>query len=174
MAQRICIAVALAGRPKLLVADEPTTALDVTVQAEVLNLLRRICDETGMAVLIITHDLGVIADICQRAVVMYAGEVAEFGTVDEVMTSPAHPYTQALLGANPIFAEEGEALPSIPGTVTPPSDWPIGCHFADRCPFQVAECLIGPIPLLDVGTSHLCRCPYGPRVIIEIERRVHD
>ena len=171
MAQRICIAVALAGRPKLLVADEPTTALDVTVQAEILNLLRRISEETGMAVLIITHDLGVVADLCRRAIVMYAGEVAEIGSVNEIMTTPAHPYTQALLAANPIFATDGEALPSIPGTVTPPAEWPVGCHFADRCAFQIEACLTAPIPLLEVDTNHYCRCPYGPRISIEIGRR---
>jgi peptide/nickel transport system permease protein len=159
MAQRVCIAAALAGRPKLLVADEPTTALDVTIQAEILDLLRTIRDETGMAVLLITHDLGVVADVCDRAVVMYAGEVVEFGSVRQVMRSPLHPYTKALIAANPTFAVRGEELQTIPGAIITPLEWPVGCHFANRCSYRIDTCTVAPIPLVVVGEAHFSRCP---------------
>ncbi|MCZ0985522.1 dipeptide/oligopeptide/nickel ABC transporter permease/ATP-binding protein [Streptomyces diastatochromogenes] len=120
MAQRVAIALALAGRPKLLIADEPTTALDVTVQAEILTLLRNLQADTGMAVLIVTHDWGVVADLCHRAVVMYAGQVVEAADVEEMFARPLHPYTAGLLAANPHRAREGEPLPTIPGRSPPP------------------------------------------------------
>jgi peptide/nickel transport system permease protein len=158
MAQRVCIAMALAARPKLLVADEPTTALDVTVQAEILALLRDLQHRFGMAVLLITHDFGVLADECERAVVMYAGEVVETATVDELYTRPRHPYTAALLAANPHLARTGQPLPSIRGTVPKPGEWPPGCHFRARCPLAQPACGDGPIPFTRVGSAHLSRC----------------
>ena len=143
MAQRVAIALALTGQPKLLVADEPTTALDVTVQAEILSLLRALVRDTDLSVVVVSHDLGVVADICDDVAVMYAGQVVESGTAEAVLDDPTHPYTMALLGANP-HVPDGEPVPlrlaSIPGTVPPPGAWPSGCRFAMRCQFARAEC----------------------------------
>jgi peptide/nickel transport system permease protein len=158
MAQRVCIAMALAAKPKLLIADEPTTALDVTVQAEILALLRDLQHRLGMAVLLITHDWGVLADKCERAVVMYAGEVVETAGVDHLCAQPRHPYTAALLAANPHRARTGQPLPSIPGAVPKPGEWPTGCHFQSRCPFVQPACGKGSIPLTRVASGHLSRC----------------
>ena len=140
MAQRVSIAIALAGRPRLLVADEPTTALDVTVQAEILDLLRQLQRDTEMSIMFVTHDWGVVADICDRAVVMYAGQVVERATVREVFADPLHPYTQGLRSSSPHHARRGEPMPAIGGMVPPPTDWPTGCHFAPRCPVATAAC----------------------------------
>jgi peptide/nickel transport system permease protein len=143
MAQRVAIALALTGQPKLLIADEPTTALDVTVQAEILSLLRALVRDTGLSVVIVSHDLGVVADICDDVSVMYAGEVVESGDAAPVLDEPAHPYTMALLGANP-HVPDGEPVPirlaSIAGTVPSPGNWPTGCRFASRCQFAEDKC----------------------------------
>jgi len=165
MAQRVAIALALAGTPDLLIADEPTTALDVTVQAEILNLLRALRARTGMAVVLVTHDWGVLADLCERAVVMYAGEVVEQASVSDLYHGPRHPYTLALLAANPHLAAVGQALPAIPGTVPPPSAWPTGCHFQPRCPYATEECGVGAIPLTTVATGHDTRCIHVDRLV---------
>jgi peptide/nickel transport system permease protein len=160
MAQRVSIAGALAGRPRVLVADEPTTALDVTIQGEILDLLRQLQVETGMAIVLITHDLGVVADICDRVAVMYAGEIVELADVADVFEHPAHPYTRALLDSNPLASDRGAPLPVIPGTVPSPANWPVGCHFGERCRFQIAGCVVHPVPLVPVdgGRSHDSRC----------------
>jgi peptide/nickel transport system permease protein len=146
----VCIALALTGEPQLLIADEPTTALDVTVQAEILSLLRALVRNTGLSVVIVSHDLGVVADICDDVAVMYAGAVVESGTAAAVLDDPAHPYTMALLGANP-HVPEGEPVPvrlaSIPGTVPAPGSWPTGCRFASRCQFVQDTCT-APFPAL--------------------------
>ncbi|MCW4386229.1 dipeptide/oligopeptide/nickel ABC transporter permease/ATP-binding protein [Salinibacterium sp. SYSU T00001] len=150
MAQRVAIALALAGRPKLLIADEPTTALDVTVQAEILSLLRGLVAETGMSMVMVTHDFGVVADICDEVVVMYAGQVIESGTVHDVLGAAEHPYTTALLAADPhagLGVVGQERLASIPGQVPQPRDWPTGCRFADRCAFAQPQCVV-PVPLI--------------------------
>ena len=150
MAQRVAIALALTGQPKLLIADEPTTALDVTVQAEILSLLRALVRDTGLSVIIVSHDLGVVADICDDVAVMYAGQVVESGTAARVIDDPTHPYTMALLGANP-HVPDGEPVPlrlaSIPGTVPSPGSWPTGCRFASRCQFAQEKCAT-PFPAL--------------------------
>jgi peptide/nickel transport system permease protein len=160
MAQRVCIALALTGEPQLLVADEPTTALDVTVQAEILSLLRALVRDTGLAMVIVSHDLGVVADICDDVAVMYAGEVVESGTAAAVLDDPAHPYTMALLGANP-HVPEGEPVPlrlaSIPGTVPPPGSWPTGCRFATRCQFAQEQCTV-PFVSLPAHADGSVRC----------------
>ncbi|MDX2939544.1 dipeptide/oligopeptide/nickel ABC transporter permease/ATP-binding protein [Streptomyces ipomoeae] len=158
MAQRVNIALALAGRPRLVIADEPTTALDVTVQAEILALLRELQQSTGMAILLITHDWGVVADIADRAVVMYAGEVVEQAGVDRLFRAPRFPYTAALLAADPSTAAEGTRLPTLPGRVPPPGAWPTGCRFAGRCAHVREKCTGGPIPLLQVGRDTTTRC----------------
>lgn len=143
MAQRISIALALTGEPKLLIADEPTTALDVTVQAEILSLLRHLVKTTGLSVVMVSHDLGVVADICDTVAVMYAGQVIESGPAADVLENPVHPYTMALLAANPHVPEEVDVpvrLASISGTVPAPGNWPVGCRFAGRCPFVRDTC----------------------------------
>ena len=171
MAQRVAIALALAGDPRLLIADEPTTALDVTVQAEILALLRTLQAETGMSVLIVTHDWGVVADLCRRAVVMYAGQVVEYAEVDAMFRQPHHPYTQGLLAANPHLAVEGEPLPTIPGTVPAPRDWPSGCRFNDRCPYATAECSAAPVALTEPEADRLSRCLHSDQLVLEGGRR---
>jgi len=133
MRQRVMIAMALSCEPKLLIADEPTTALDVTIQAQILELLAALRRRHGMAVLLITHDLGVVAEVCDRVVVMYAGQVVETGTVHEIFADPRHPYTRGLLDSLPSVDDPGQRLRSIPGTVPNPIAWPEGCRFRDRC-----------------------------------------
>jgi peptide/nickel transport system permease protein len=160
MAQRVGIAAALAGDPKVLIADEPTTALDVTVQAEILDLLRDL-QATGMAIILVTHDWGVVSDLCQSAVVMYAGQVVEQGTVTDLVHDPRHPYTAALLDANPHNAKPGKPLRVIDGTVPAPANWPLGCRFANRCRFAHSDCTQAPIRLHTLGDpSRTSRCNY--------------
>jgi peptide/nickel transport system permease protein len=160
MAQRVAIALALTGEPELLIADEPTTALDVTVQAEILSLLRALVRDTGLSVVIVSHDLGVVADICDDVAVMYAGAVVEAGSAAAVLDDPAHPYTMALLAANP-HVSEGEPVPvrlaSIAGTVPPPGSWPTGCRFATRCRFAQDECTV-PFPALPAHDDGVVLC----------------
>jgi peptide/nickel transport system permease protein len=158
MAQRVAIASALACDPKLLIADEPTTALDVTVQAEILDLLRSLQAEREMAILFVTHDLGVVADLCQRAIVMYAGEVVEEAAVADLFSGPRHPYTAALLDALPRNEHKGGRLPTIAGTVPQPGNWGEGCHFADRCPRVTTVCRERPVPEVAVGDGRRVRC----------------
>ncbi len=159
MAQRVAIARALAGEPRLLIADEPTTALDVTVQAEILDLLHLLREERDMAILLVTHDWGVVADICDRAVVMYAGQVIEEGDVSAIFRKPLHPYTQALMATNPYRrSKRGESLRSIPGTVPTPGRWPAGCHFAPRCQYVADACRSAPVPLVTIENGRQSRC----------------
>jgi peptide/nickel transport system permease protein len=158
MAQRVAIAMALSGQPDLLVADEPTTALDVTVQAEILDLLRGLSERHNMALLLVTHDLGVVADICDRVAVMYAGQIAEQGSAAEVLSEPKHPYTIGLLASMPGAARAGTSLTAIPGTVPGPRDWPAWCRFEPRCALAADACRAGAIPLSDLGAGRLSRC----------------
>jgi peptide/nickel transport system ATP-binding protein len=153
MRQRVLIAIALACRPQLLIADEPTTALDVTIQAQILDLVNDLQDERGMSVLFITHDLGVVAETCDRVAVMYAGEIVEEGPVDEIFANPSHPYTYALLESIP--REDKERLTPIGGNVPDLIDMPEGCNFADRCPWAHEECVGGEIPSLQHGGSNV-------------------
>jgi peptide/nickel transport system permease protein len=149
MAQRAMIAMALSCGPKVLVADEPTSALDVTVQAQVLKLVGRLSSEFDMAVLLISHDLGVVAEACDRVVVLYAGEIVEEGPVSEVLAKPRHPYTHALITATPRNEAPSGRLPTIPGAVPPPWGWPKGCRFAPRCIFAIDRCSAERVPLSD-------------------------
>lgn len=158
MAQRISIALALAGRPRLLIADEPTTALDVTVQAEILELLRELQRRLGMAIILITHDWGVLAGLCTRAIVMYAGEVVEEAGLTDLYRRPRHPYTEALLAADPSLAPVGSELPAIPGSVPSPAAWPPGCHFHPRCAYANGDCESGRIPVAAPAPGRLTRC----------------
>jgi peptide/nickel transport system ATP-binding protein len=140
MRQRVMIAMALACDPVLIIADEPTTALDVTIQAQILDLIRKVQDETGAALMLITHDLGVVAETVQDVVVMYAGRVVEQGTVDEVLLAPKHPYTQGLLDSIPSKGKRGQRLNVIKGMVANPFRLPEGCNFVPRCPFAFEPC----------------------------------
>ncbi|WP_278002476.1 ABC transporter ATP-binding protein [Natrinema gelatinilyticum] len=159
MRQRVLIAIALACRPSLLIADEPTTALDVTIQAQILELIDDLQEEFGMSVLMITHDLGVVAETCDRVAVMYAGEIVEEGPVEEIFTNPSHPYTYTLLESIP--SEEKDRLTPIEGNVPDLIDLPDGCHFADRCPWAQPECREGEISFRQHGpddVDHRSKC----------------
>ncbi|WP_086771481.1 dipeptide/oligopeptide/nickel ABC transporter permease/ATP-binding protein [Streptomyces bobili] len=164
MAQRVVVARALAGEPKLLIADEPTTALDVTIQVEILDLLRTLQRDRAMAIMLVTHDLGVVADMCDRVVVMYAGQVAERADVKELFGTPHHPYTRALLASNPHNQHNSAVLPTIPGAVPMPGSWPQGCHFQPRCARATDQCGSDEIPLLKIGASHEARCLYAHQI----------
>ncbi|WP_085028675.1 ABC transporter ATP-binding protein [Ensifer aridi] len=158
MRQRAMIAMALACKPKLLIADEPTTALDVTIQAQIIELLRRLGREFGMAMIIVTHDLGVVADIADDVLIMYAGRVIERCSAADLFRRPRHPYTEGLLRSVPPLDADVERLPTIPGTVPLPHAMPIGCRFADRCPDVRAPCRTLDPPLIRVGSGHLTAC----------------
>jgi peptide/nickel transport system ATP-binding protein len=161
MAQRIMIAMALACEPELLIADEPTTALDVTIQAQILDLMRRLQDETGTAIILITHDLGVVAEMCDRVAVMYAGEIVEQTDTRTLFRDPRHPYTRGLIGSIPVVGEIREELAVIPGNVPNLIDLPTGCRFAPRCVVRIEESVqnteLHP-SLLPVGSGHDVRC----------------
>ena len=161
MRQRVMIAIALACRPKLLIADEPTTALDVTVQAQILALLDELKRETGTAVVLITHDLGVVQDHADEVVVMYAGRVAERAPAERLFAEPQHPYTIGLLGAAPRLDSRRARLASIEGTVPDLRDPPPGCRFAPRCPFAVELCATAP-PLREITQGHFAACHRAP------------
>jgi peptide/nickel transport system permease protein len=158
MAQRVAIARALTGEPELLIADEPTTALDVTVQAEILELMRELQTTRQMAVLVVTHDWGVVADLCDRVVVMYAGQIVERAEAQSIFDTPFHPYTEALLASNPHLAPEAATLPVIPGTVPPPGSWPPGCRFSARCRYAIAACTELEVAIDVPYQAHETRC----------------
>jgi oligopeptide/dipeptide ABC transporter ATP-binding protein len=151
------LAVALAGRPDLLIADEPTTALDVTIQAAILDLLLELRDQMGMSVILVTHDLGVVADLCDRVAVMYAGQIVEIAEVHELFANPRHPYTRALLDSVPSITRAGDRLQSLAGSVPPLDAMPPGCRFAARCAHVRTECLGETPPMLDLD-GRLARC----------------
>ncbi len=162
MRQRVMIAMALACDPELLIADEPTTALDVTIQAQILELLDELRRSRKLAVLLITHDLGVVAEVADRVCVMYTGKVVEESGVDEIFARPKHPYTQGLLRSVPKLTEAGiqkaERLQTIDGTVPSPTDLPPGCHFAPRCEFRMDRCTHGEIPFYRTDDGAVVRC----------------
>ena len=155
--QRVMIAGALAGDPSLIIADEPTTALDVTVEADILDELRSLCDELGVAVLLITHDLGVVAETCDRVTVMYSGSVMERGPTDRLFENPQHPYTQGLLRSIPEYAASDDELTTIPGSAPDPRERPDGCPFRNRCPVAFDACH-EPLPEHDVSDDHTTYC----------------
>ena len=162
MRQRAMIAMALACDPKLLIADEPTTALDVTIQAQILDLLRALRDETGAAIILITHDLGVIAELAQDVLVMYAGAVVERAPVETLFAEPQHPYTVGLLGSIPKLHERQDRLATIEGMVPNPLEMPQGCRFHPRCPFAVEICREREPPLGEVKPGHFAACWRAP------------
>jgi oligopeptide/dipeptide ABC transporter ATP-binding protein len=158
MRQRVMIAMALACEPELLIADEPTTALDVTIQAQILGLLRDLVRERGMALLLITHDLGVVHELCERAVVLYAGRVAETAPVADLFVAPRHPYTAGLAASIPSIVKRRRRLPQIPGSPPDPARLPAGCAFAPRCPVAVDRCRIARPDLGAVGPGRTAAC----------------
>lgn len=158
MRQRVVIAMAMACNPKLLIADEPTTALDVTIQAQILDLMRTLQKENGTSILMITHDLGVVAEMCDRVIVMYGGKVVEEADVYTLFASPGHPYTKALLASMPSLDEEKEWLDSIPGNVPIPSEMPAGCKFAPRCVYAMDKCESAEPPLYELANGQKSRC----------------
>jgi len=169
MRQRVVIAMALVMNPALIIADEPTTALDVTIQAQILELLADLTKRLGTAVLLITHDLGVVAENCARVIVMYAGEVVEEADTSTLFSHAHHPYTEGLLGAMPRVGGEAERLATIPGTVPPPTAWPTGCRFRDRCRYAWDRCEREHPPLYQLEGQHVSRCHLAE----EPERRAH-
>jgi peptide/nickel transport system permease protein len=164
MAQRVTIARALAGDPEILVADEPTTALDVTIQADILALLRSLQLTSEIAVLLVTHDWGVVAGLADDVLVMYAGQAVEQAVAEVVFDQPRHPYTEALLGSDPHGATPGTPLPAIAGTVPAPGHWPSGCRFADRCRYATPECTVAEPALEDTAPGHRARCIHADRL----------
>jgi len=167
MRQRVVIAMALVMNPSLVIADEPTTALDVTIQAQILELLRELQQKFGTSILLITHDLGVVAETVSRVIVMYGGEIVEEAPVRELFAAAHHPYTEGLLNAMPQVGQERERLATIPGSVPPPTAWPKGCRFHDRCPYAWNRCLEEHPPLYQIGAGHVSRC----HLAVEPERR---
>lgn len=158
MSQRVMIAMALSCDPKLLIADEPTTALDVTIQAQILDLMRHLQKESGSSVLLITHDLGVVAQMCSRVLVMYAGQIVEEGLVEEIYEHPLHPYTAGLIASVPKLGSGVQELPGIPGSVPDLSQMPTGCRFAPRCRYATQRCRQEKPPLTILGGHRSCRC----------------
>jgi peptide/nickel transport system ATP-binding protein len=163
MRQRIVIAMALASQPTLLLADEPTTALDVIVQAGILRVIDRLRREESMSLLLVSHDISIVAGMCDRVGVMYAGQLVEIGPTAEVLFRPRHPYTRALIESLPEAAAEG-LLPTIPGSPPEPGNFPESCAFAPRCPLVTAECRAAPIPLVPLGAGHESRCIHIDRL----------
>lgn len=160
MQQRAMIAIALASQPKLLIADEPTTALDMTVQAQILELLQELKSRLGMAMLFITHNLGIVREIADRVVVMYAGQVVEIGPAENVLARPLHPYTKALIESVPSLTPSAARLRAIPGSVPRPGDFPAGCRFYPRCPSRRPECATLMPDLTQAGPDRWVRCSY--------------
>ena len=169
MRQRVVIAMALVMNPALVIADEPTTALDVTIQAQILELLEALQKQFGTSILLITHDLGVVAESVSRVLVMYGGEIVEEANVKTLFADAHHPYTEGLLAAMPRLGETRERLRTIPGTVPPPTRWPSGCRFHDRCPYAWERCTTEHPPLYQIGDGHTSRC----HLAVEPEHRAH-
>src|SRR2546423_859309 len=179
MRQRVMIAMALACDPKLLIADEPTTALDVTIQAQILELLDHLRKTRELAVLLITHDLGVVAEVADRVAVMYTGKIVEESPVDELFARPKHPYTAGLLRSVPKLTAKdvakNERLQTIEGTVPKATALPPGCHFAPRCPYRMPRCVEGGIPLYPAGENVIVRCVlYDPAVLASGDQQVQS
>lgn len=158
MKQRIVIAIALACNPSLLIADEPTTALDVTIQAQVMDLIERLKEEFNTSLLLITHDLGIVAEVCSKVAIIYAGKIVEYGTLDHIYNNTKHPYTIGLFGSIPNFNENVHRLKPIPGLMPDPSNLPEGCSFAERCKDVMDICRRGDIPVYEVEPNHLVKC----------------
>ena len=158
MKQRVVIAMALACKPRLLLADEPTTALDVTIQAQILDMMRQLKEELGTSMLLITHDLGVVAETCDRVAVMYAGEIVEYGSLEDIFDRTAHPYAVSLFGALPSLDKKVDRLHPIQGLVPDPANLPEGCKFHPRCPLATDRCRSEEPPVTELSAGHTVRC----------------
>lgn len=158
MQQRVEVAIALSCHPELLLADEPTTALDVTIQAQVLDMMTTLMRERNTALLLITHNLGIVAETCDNVAVVYGGEIVEYGSKREVFKNPCHPYTIGLFGALPDIHSDVDRLQPIEGIMPEPSELPKGCKFHTRCPFATEACRSGPVPVVELGGTHKCQC----------------
>ena len=156
--QRVSIAAALIQRPRFLIADEPVSALDVTIQAQILDLMKKLQKEDGSSILLITHDLGVVAEMCTRVIVMYAGKIVEMAPVEKLFATPSHPYTQGLIASVPKLGSGVKVLPSIPGSVPDLASMPTGCRFAPRCKYATDKCREQEPELLDISEDQKCRC----------------
>lgn len=174
MKQRVVIAIALACNPKLLIADEPTTALDVTIQAQVLDMMKELKEKMNTSMILITHDLGVVSEICDKVAIMYAGEIIEVGSLEEIFREPKHPYTNGLFGSIPNISEKVEMLRPIEGLMPDPSNLPMGCKFNPRCPYAEEICKDERPENLSIGGSHHVRCfVYEDKLTIkEVEKYV--
>ena len=158
MKQRVVIAMALACSPKLLIADEPTTALDVTIQAQVLDMMTELKTKMDSSMLLITHDLGVVAETCDKVAIMYAGEIVEYGSLEDIFEHTAHPYTEGLFGSLPSLENDVHRLKPIQGLMPDPANLPDGCKFHPRCPYAVDQCRSGAPALREISPGHLCQC----------------
>ena len=158
MKQRVVIAIALACNPQLLIADEPTTALDVTIQAQVLSMIKTLKEERGTSMILITHDLGVVAETCDKVAIMYAGEIVESGTLQHIFNETAHPYTEGLFGSLPSLDKDVDRLTPIEGLMPDPTDLPEGCKFNPRCPIATDECRVTEPELRELTPGHFVRC----------------
>ena len=158
MKQRVVIAMALACNPKLLIADEPTTALDVTIQAQVLDMMNELKVKMNSAMLLITHDLGVVAEICDKVAIMYAGEIVEYGTLEEIFEHTAHPYTMGLFNSLPSLDAQVDRLKPISGLMPDPANLPDGCKFHPRCPYATERCATEVPAVMELAPGHICRC----------------
>ena len=158
MKQRVVLAMALACSPKLLIADEPTTALDVTIQAQVLDMMTELKTKMDSSMLLITHDLGVVAETCDKVAIMYAGEIVEYGSLEDIFEHTAHPYTEGLFGSLPSLENDVHRLKPIQGLMPDPANLPDGCKFHPRCPYAVDQCRSGAPALREISPGHLCQC----------------
>ena len=158
MKQRVVIAMALACDPDLLIADEPTTALDVTIQAQILDMINELKQKKNTSMIMITHDMGIVAEVCDDVAVVYAGQIIEFGTKEEIFDHPSHPYTQGLFGAIPTLDGDEERLSPVDGLPPDPADLPKGCSFSPRCPYATQACKDTPVEMHSLGGTHQCRC----------------
>ena len=158
MKQRVVIAMALACNPELLLADEPTTALDVTIQAQILELMANLKKQYGTAMILITHDLGVVAQNCDNVAIVYAGQIIEYGSKYEIFVNKAHPYTKGLFDSLPSMNDDADRLKPIPGSMPDPANLPEGCAFHPRCPYATEQCRHGVMPLVEISPDHKCRC----------------
>ncbi len=169
MKQRIIIAIALACQPELLIADEPTTALDVTIQAQVLDMMMKLQKERQMAMLMITHDLGIVAEVCQKCAIIYAGEIIELGTLEHIFDNPCHPYTIGLMESIPSLVKEVDRLKPIPGMMIDPSQLPTNCSFCERCTYHEDRCKNGDPELREIEPGHFVKCFCWEKVRLQNE-----